>query len=85
MNQVNQLCAYLTNQMNEKHGFPKDVARQMVSRWLKSIKSVRSSSGLGAGYPSEAVIPSDWIKPSQPRLSRMPKPIVDTQSDDKSQ
>jgi len=45
MNQSNQLREYLASQMHEKHGFPKDVARNMVSRWLKSVKNVRTSPG----------------------------------------
>ena len=49
MNQSNQLCAYLASQMHEKHGFPKEEARHMVSRWLKSIKNVRTSRGRDAG------------------------------------
>ncbi len=48
-NRADAWCVYLTGQMHEKYGFQKDKARHMVSRWLKSIKSVRTSQGRDAG------------------------------------
>ena len=48
MNQINLWRTYLTDQMRNKYGFPKHVARRMVSNWLKSIQNGRTH-GRGAG------------------------------------
>jgi hypothetical protein len=42
MNRTDPWCVYLTAQMHDKYGFSKDVAHQMVCRWLKTIESVRT-------------------------------------------
>ena len=42
MNRTDRWCSYLTDQMHEKHGFPKEEAHRMVCGWLKSIKNTRT-------------------------------------------
>ena len=43
MNRTDPWCVYLTSQMHEKFGFSQDEAHHMVCKWLRSIKSVRTS------------------------------------------
>lgn len=70
MNQINPWLTYLTDQMRDKYGFPKHIARRMVSHWLKSFQHgrgiLRSADSSQSGF-GERVKRSPIVKPSQMR------------------